>query len=945
MTRRLSLLLTAFTGATGLVYEVVWQKYLATLLGSHSEATAAVLAIFLAGMSAGYALFGRLSRRLVQRGRADAAASRLLRSYGLVEAGIGVYAFAFPFYFDAVQALSAGLPGAASGIDFAIDVALAALLIGPPTVLMGGTIPMLTQALSRDLEDATRLHAFVYALNTVGATVGALAAGFVLVPWLGLARVMSAMGAINLLAGAVFAGLAGRAGGVTSLVQEQAAPHRAGAAAYAFVALLVGFAMMAIQTILNRLGALSLGASEFTFATVVAANVLCIALGSFAVARLRALPRVLLWNQWLLFASFTALYFALDQAPYWLHILRLAFGNSDADFYGFHLACFGVVLAAVGLPILCSGATLPLLFHHLREQGGDLGALAGRIYSWNTMGSLSGALLGGYALLFWLDLHHVYRFALAALGAAAILISVLAGALGAARAGALALIAAIGLYALPPWSARLLSSGLFRVRKADEHTYDGPRAIEAAGFQGRGGDLIFYDDDPAITAAVIDSSGAERVRSIINNGKNDGSTLVDYPTMALAAIVPALLSERPQRAFVIGFGTGVTVGELTQMSTIESVKVVEISQGVIRAAPLFDFANFDVTRNPKVTVERSDAYRALLRSRERYDVIVSEPSNPWGTGVEMLFSAEFLAAARSRLTPTGIYVQWMHTYEVDAETIALVLRTYAAVFDRIAVWFGNGNDLLLLGFGPEHPGYDLASVQRRASEPGFRAALARSGVDSFEKLLVHELIPLGVVNELGLTGPLQTLHHPRLSHQAGRAFFRGEPGALPFIGFGDPARLADQRSLFRQFVRSLGGLVTDQQRGNAAAEACSYRRELCTALLAGWNRADPRARGLDAVVHMAQRPEMIFHDAPGENPFREVSELLEGEPPPRYVDAERLTALYETYYEPHAGFDPAALLRAWAQCGPPAHSAEECRRGAERARALLEKGTAAARER
>src|SRR5262245_18698810 len=124
MTRRLSLLLTAFTGATGLVYEVVWQKYLATLLGSHSEATAAVLAIFLAGMSAGYALFGRLSRRLVQRGRADAAASRLLRSYGLVEAGIGVYAFAFPFYFDAVQALSAGLPGAASGIDFAIGVAL-----------------------------------------------------------------------------------------------------------------------------------------------------------------------------------------------------------------------------------------------------------------------------------------------------------------------------------------------------------------------------------------------------------------------------------------------------------------------------------------------------------------------------------------------------------------------------------------------------------------------------------------------------------------------------------------------------------------------------------------------------------------------------------------------------------------------------------------------------
>ncbi len=944
MTRALSLLLTAFTGATGLVYEVAWQKYLATLLGSHSEATAAVLAIFLAGMSVGYALFGGLSRRLVQRGRADAAAARLLRSYGLVEAGIGAYAFAFPFYFDAVQALSTSLPEVASGVGFAIDVALAALLIGPPTVLMGGTIPMLTQALSRNLEDATRLHAFVYALNTVGATAGALAAGFVLVPWLGLARVMFAMGAINLIAGAAFVRLAARGGAVTSLVQAAAAPHRAGAAGYAFAGLLVGFAMMAIQTILNRLGALSLGASEFTFATVVAANVLCIALGSFAVARLRAFPRALLWNQWLLFASFAALYFALDQAPYWLHLLRLEFGTSDADFYGFHLAGFGAVLAVVGLPILCSGATLPLLFHQLREQAGDLGALAGRIYSWNTVGSLSGALLGGYALLFWLDLHHVYRIAVAALGAAAILVSLLSGALTLVRAAALALIGAVLLSALPPWSGRLLSSGLFRVRKATEHTYDGPRAIEAAGFQGRGGDLIFYDDDPALSAAVIEITSGARARSIINNGKSDGSTRLDYPTMALAAIVPALLIDRPQRAFVIGYGTGVTVGELLQLGTIESVRVAEISQGVIRAAPLFDFANFDVTHSPAVAMQRSDAYRALLRSRERYDLIVSEPSNPWGTGVEMLFSAEFLAAARSRLSPRGIYVQWMHTYETDDATVALVLRTYAAVFDRVAVWFGTGNDLLLLGFGADHPGYDLAGVQRRAREPVFAAALARSGIKSFEELLVHELIPLGVVNELGLAGPLHTLHHPRLSHIAGRAFFAGKSGALPFIGFGAPARLAAERSLFRAHVRSLGGRLGDLQRGNAAAEACSHRRELCTALLASWYREDPGARGLEAVVHLTQQPEMLFHDAPGENPFRELSELLEGDPPLRYVDPETLTALYQSYYEPHAPFDPAALLRAWAQCGPPQHSAQECERGARRARAMLERGTAPARE-
>src|SRR6185503_1829513 len=163
-----------------------------------------------------------------------------------------------------------------------------------------------------------------------------------------------------------------------------------------------------------------------------------------------------------------------------------------------------------------------------------------------------------------------------------------------------------------------------------------------------------------------------------------------------------------------------------------------------------DFANFQVSRNPRVEVVHSDAYRALLRSRDRYDLIVSEPSNPWGTGVEMLYSAEFLAAGRAHLAPGGVFAQWIHTYETDAETIALVLRTYASVFDRVAVWFGGGTDLLLLGFDSEPPGYTLEAVRGRARQPQFVQALARSGIDSLEELLVHELFPIGVVNALGL---------------------------------------------------------------------------------------------------------------------------------------------------------------------------------------------------
>jgi len=203
MTRAIALLLTFFTGFSGLVYEVSWQKYLATLLGSHSEATAAVLGLYLGGLAAGYAIFGFVARRAVDRASRAGRASPLLRIYGLAEMGIGVWALAFPLLFGAVQRISFWMPPGHEGASFAFDVFLCMLLIVPPTILMGGTIPILTQALTRGLTDATRLHAFVYAFNTAGAFAGSLAGGFVLIHWLGLDGVLIAMGGVNLFAGAV----------------------------------------------------------------------------------------------------------------------------------------------------------------------------------------------------------------------------------------------------------------------------------------------------------------------------------------------------------------------------------------------------------------------------------------------------------------------------------------------------------------------------------------------------------------------------------------------------------------------------------------------------------------------------------------------------------------------------------------------------------------------
>jgi MFS family permease len=248
-------LLTLLTGFTGLVYEVAWQKYLATLLGSHGEATAAVLAIFLGGLSVGYALFGRITRVRVSRARETEGRARLLLLYGGVEIGIGIFVLVFPSLFGVARALSLAMPDVGAGAGFAFDVLLSALLIGPPTVLMGGTIPILTLGLAGSREASTRVHAWIYGANTAGAFAGALCSAFFLIPALGLDGVLYTLGSLNIMAGIVF-GLLDRAGERVEPTYDETCdepivrPVQLGG--YASVALLAGFAMMALQTTFNR---------------------------------------------------------------------------------------------------------------------------------------------------------------------------------------------------------------------------------------------------------------------------------------------------------------------------------------------------------------------------------------------------------------------------------------------------------------------------------------------------------------------------------------------------------------------------------------------------------------------------------------------------------------------------------------------------------------------
>jgi predicted membrane-bound spermidine synthase len=916
MARALALVLTALTGASGLVYQVAWQKYLAVLLGSHSEAICAVLGIFLGGLALGYALFGALARRLAAGPRGTAA---LLGAYGVVEAAIGLYAFAFPPLFRAAQAASLALPHEPALLSFGLDVALCALLLGPPTVLMGGTIPLLTQGLARSLEDATRFHALVYASNTAGAFAGALAAGFALVPALGLAGSLRAMGFVNLGAGLLFLLLARRAqpAPATGAAAPAASLPPAVFRSYALVALLAGFAMMTLQTTANRLGALALGASHATFAMVVAAFVLCIALGSGAVSLLPRIPRGLAaLSQWLLVAWLLFAYPAVADLPFHTHLLRLALWQADPTL--FQAAVFAWLLAVAVLPLGLSGALLPLLFHELRRAEADLGDTAGRLYAWNTLGSLLGALLGGYALLFWLDLHATWRLAALALAAGAALLSARTlprgRALGAAGLAAAALAAA----ALPPWPAERLTAGLFRSQLPATAFAQGPDAWFEASREpfGPAGPVRFHDDDPAATVSVFATRhGGRAGLSIATNGKSDGNTPGDDATMVLAALLPALFAERCERAFVIGWGTGITVGELAALATTREVVVAEISPAVMAAAPLFAARNRDPLASPKTRVLHSDAYRALLRSAGEFDVIVSEPSNPWTMGVEMLFSLEFLQAAKAKLAPGGVYAQWFHTYETDDATVELVLRTYRAAFGAVAVWRTRSTDLLLLGFADPGRAPDLAELEARFARADLRAQLGDLGLTSLPQLLAHEVLPLGVVHALELPGPLHTLLHPILSHTAAHAFYRRSSGALP-AGLARAAAEAGARGAWLARWRAAHGL-SDAERSSVALEACALDLSHCATLFAHWLYEAPQSPALAAALARARAHERVASALEPAHLAR-LASLFGADATagmaPSHALARDLARVYAKYYHHAAPFPAGSLHAAFERC-------------------------------
>ena len=732
------------SGGCSLVYQVAWLRLLRLIFGASTASTAAVLAIFMGGLGLGGLLLGRRVER----------AAHPLAFYARLEAGIALTAAASPLLLEVVRWLYLVLGGSGtlgSVGAMLLRLLLSAAVLGVPTVLMGGTLPAVAQATVRDRDLGRRRVAAFYGVNTLGAVAGAFFTTFVLLELCGLRLTVWLASGLNLfLAVGLWrlsrygparpgpAPAAGRpetvpaaAAGADAELPAPAAPGRLVLPA----AGLVGFLFFLMELVWYRMLAPILGGSSYTFGLILAVALLGIGAGGVFYAwvppgglRQEGAPGeqppptlgALGWTC-LLEAVALALPFAAGDSVALLAVVLRPYGV-----LGFPGLVVGwtLITALVVLPAaLVAGYQFPLLVALLGRGRRRLGSQVGQAYAWNTWGAILGSLAGGFGLLPLLGAPRLWRLSVVLLALCGLILAAAAGRL--ARRGLPAL--------APPLLAALLALGLGAAEGPSafwRHSPIGAGRVTAAEL--RDANELHRHLNEARRSVVREADGVESSVALLEvddlalyvNGKSDGSAVTDAPTMAMLGVVAGLLHPAPRDALVIGLGTGSTAGWTARIGSVHRVDVVELEPAVAELAGAFSAVNFDLAENPAIHLEIGDGREVVATSRRSWDLILSEPSNPYRAGVADLFSRDFYRAVRRRLRRGGIFVQWLQGYDADAERLRLVYSTLGSVFDHVETWQIHLADLLLVA-AAEPLVHDFERLRRRVAEEPFAGALKR----------------------------------------------------------------------------------------------------------------------------------------------------------------------------------------------------------------------------
>jgi predicted membrane-bound spermidine synthase len=772
------------SGFAGLIYQSIWSHYLGLFLGHAAYAQALVLAIFMGGMAAGAAWIAHAGQRW----------RNLIRVYAVIEAIIGVFGLLFHSIYGSVASFSYDTLIPALGSPLAIDIArwtIAALLILPQTVLLGMTFPLMSGGLIRRFsgQDGSLLGG-LYFTNSIGAAFGALIAVFVLLPSVGLPGAMVAAGILNFVVAGLAWWLAREPEPTISVSAPKEAQmkqrllHNPLLRAVLLGTALSGAASFVYEIVWIRMLSMAVGSTMHAFELMLASFIAGIALGGLWVRkhadRTDSPLRMVGWMQIGMGVAALASLAVYANAFSWVGWLIQSLTKTDGAYTLFHAGTATLAVLIMLPAAFFAGTTLPLFTVALLQGG--LGERAiGRVYAWNTLGSIIGVfaaihllipLMGlkltlcvaalldlgiGLALLRWQadSNKQMLRFSIAA-GLAAV-----------------ALIVAVRI----PYDPLTLASGVFRHGRSQI---------------AEGTKMLSYRDGKTASVSVFQAPTG--VATIATNGKPDaamnmladGKPTDDEPTMVMLGALPLALIDKPDNVAVIGFGSGLTTHTLLGDPRIKSVSTIEIEQAMVDGARAFGPRVARAYTDPRSHVVIDDAKAHFAGQHKKFDLIISEPSNPWISGVGALFSKEFYQFVPRHLNENGLFVQWVQLYEINDELLGSILQALTPAFSDYSAWISNNTDLIIVA-SPQGklPKLDM---ERLVEAKILKSEMARLGITSVDNMNFRQVADARLLRAAATAYsslppnsdylPVLGLHAPktRFLSSAASAFF-----ALPFI--------------------------------------------------------------------------------------------------------------------------------------------------------------------
>ena len=794
-----------FSGAAALIYEVVWVRYLSHIFGGSHLAVTAVLSVIMGGLALGSYLIGRRARR----------ETGLLRLYGFLEIGVAAFALVFFFLIKIYPAIYVPLAQVAVTSPLYLSflrIVFAFIALIVPTTLMGGTLPVLSAFVSRRARSVGVHLSFLYGFNTLGAVIGAFAAGFIFLPNYSVSSTLAIPMLINGIIGLVAIGLQDKAEAVlknespaqkeredTGALRGDPAENPRYQTSFRLVLWgigLSGFCALGYEVLWTRVLSIVIGASVYGFTLILMAFLAGIALGSASFGlfvRLRGsgyrnnnspVGSIAAFGAVQVIIGISALLVTANVGylPMWAESLREFVSSISAEpgrFTSSQLAHFGLAFSFFFVPAFFMGIAFPLAgkVHALSKK--IVGRAVGDVLAYNTVGAILGSALSGFVLIYFIGMQRsLQALIMINIGFGLIVIMSVLGRRRLTLAASAAVTISLLLVVFGPWKWQIWNTKFYAIYQANHP--DAYKTREKIRRAMANTDVLYYGEG---IESIVSSIQTGESWYFITNGRVEASNSIsDMQCQYTLGHLPMLLHKDPKKVFVLGAGSGMTLGATSVYPGVEQITLAEIEPKVLGVTRTFGIYNHYVLDNPKLRIVFNDGRNFLMTTKEKFDVITADPIHPWFSGAGYLYSNEYFRIAARHLNPGGIVCQWLPIYELTEQNLKSVVRTFRENFAYTMIWLTN-TDAEVVGSNAPIV-LDEDALERRIRQPEVLQDLRRVGMGSAEDFLGYFLMGNAGVDSYSQRGVINTDDNVYLEFSAPRSLGKGRLAGANYFDLG-----------------------------------------------------------------------------------------------------------------------------------------------------------------